>query len=114
VLTSLDGGDLASVGQMGPPDAQALRLARLAQEAGLDGVVCSPLEVAMLRRACGDQFLLVVPGIRPASVDAGDQKRVTTPRAALAAGADYLVIGRPITAAADPAAAARAILTELA
>jgi orotidine-5'-phosphate decarboxylase len=114
VLTSLDDADLARVGQMGSAADQALRLAALAQEAGCDGVVCAPQEVAMLRRACGPAFLLVVPGIRPAGAAVGDQKRVMAPREALAAGADYLVIGRPITGAPDPAAAARAILAELA
>jgi orotidine-5'-phosphate decarboxylase len=113
VLTSLDDSDLATTGQTGPVDAQARRLALLAKAAGLDGVVCSPQEVAMLRQACGKDFLLVVPGIRPAGAALGDQKRVQTPRAAIEAGADYLVIGRPITEAPDPAAAARAILAEL-
>ena len=114
VLTSLDDGDLARLGQSGPVAEQALRLALLARDSGLDGVVCSPLEVAMLRQACGRDFLLVVPGIRPAGASVGDQKRVMTPKEALAAGADYLVIGRPITEAADPAAAARAITAQLA
>ena len=113
VLTSLDEGDLAAVGQRGPMAEQARRLARLARQSGLDGVVCSPHEVADLRAACGPDFLLVVPGIRPAGAALGDQKRVMTPREAVAAGADYLVIGRPITQAADPAAAARAIAAEL-
>jgi orotidine-5'-phosphate decarboxylase len=113
VLTSLDDGDLAATGQMGPAAAQVQRLALLAQSAGVDGVVCSPQEVAMLREVCRRDFLLVVPGIRPAGAAIGDQKRVQTPRAAIEAGADYLVIGRPITEAPDPAAAARAILGEL-
>jgi orotidine-5'-phosphate decarboxylase len=113
VLTSLDDVDLTATGQMGPAAAQVRRLALLAQSAGVDGVVCSPQEVAMLRAACGQDFLLVVPGIRPAGAAIGDQKRVQTPRAAIEAGADYLVIGRPITEAADPAAAARAIFAEL-
>jgi orotidine-5'-phosphate decarboxylase len=110
VLTSIDDNDLAAVGQSAPAAAQVRRLALLAQENGLDGVVCSPQEVAMLRQACSKDFLLVVPGIRPAGAAVGDQKRVQTPRDAIAAGADYLVIGRPITEAADPGAAARAIL----
>jgi orotidine-5'-phosphate decarboxylase len=113
VLTSLDDGDLAATGQTGPAAAQVRRLALLAQASSLDGVVCSPQEVAMLRAACGKDFLLVVPGIRPAGAAIGDQKRVQTPRDAIAAGADYLVIGRPITEAPDPQAAARAILAEI-
>src|SRR5690242_20367617 len=113
VLTSLDDGDLASTGQGGPVATQVRRLALLAKQSGLDGVVCSPQEVALLRQACGPGFLLVVPGIRPAGSAAGDQKRIQTPRAAIDAGADYLVIGRPISEAGDPAAAARAILAEL-
>ena len=113
VLTSLDDNDLAAIGQSAPAAAQVERLALLAQENGLDGVVCSPQEVAMLRQACSRDFLLVVPGIRPAGAAAQDQKRVQTPRDAIAAGADYLVIGRPITEAPDPGAAARAILGEI-
>jgi orotidine-5'-phosphate decarboxylase len=113
VLTSLDDDDLAAMGQVGPAAAQVRRLALLAKEAGLDGVVCSPQEVAMLRQACGTGFLLIVPGIRPAGAAIGDQKRVQTPRDAIAAGADYLVIGRPITEASDPAAAAKAIVAEI-
>ena len=113
VLTSLDDNDLAAIGQGRPAAAQVERLARLAQESGLDGIVCSPQEVAMLRDVCRKDFLLVVPGIRPAGAAIGDQKRVQTPRDAIAAGADYLVIGRPITEAPDPGAAARAILGEI-
>jgi orotidine-5'-phosphate decarboxylase len=114
VLTSLDETDLAAVGQRGPAAAQAQRLALLARESGLDGVVCSPHEVTALRAACGPGFLLVVPGIRPSGAATGDQKRVMGPKAALTAGADYLVIGRPITQAPDPAAAARTMLAEIA
>ncbi len=113
VLTSLDAADLEEVGQMGPPAAQVERLARLAQASGLDGVVCSPREIARLREACGPDFLLVVPGIRPSWAAAGDQKRIMTPAEAVAAGADHIVIGRPITAAEDPLAAARRIVAEL-
>jgi orotidine-5'-phosphate decarboxylase len=113
VLTSLDESDLAATGQRGPVGEQAQRLALLARDSGLDGIVCSPHEVAGLRAACGPDFLLVVPGIRPAGAALGDQKRVMGPRQALAAGADFLVIGRPITEAPDPAAAARAILSEI-
>ncbi len=113
ILTSLDDSDLAATGQNGPVATQVVRLAKLAQASGIDGIVCSPQEVALIREACGPKFLLVVPGIRPAGAAIGDQKRVQTPRSAVEAGADYLVIGRPITEAPDPAAAAKAILTEL-
>ena len=113
VLTSLDDGDLAAVGQRGPVGEQVQRLALLARDSGLDGVVCAPVEVAALRQLCGPDFLLVVPGIRPAGSESGDQKRVMGPRAAIQAGADYLVVGRPITEAAHPSAAAQAILNEL-
>jgi orotidine-5'-phosphate decarboxylase len=114
VLTSLDDATLESVGQRGPAAEQVVRLARLAQTSGLDGVVCSAHEIALIRKACGADFLLVVPGIRPAGADLADQKRVMTPGEAHRAGADILVIGRPITGAADPAAAAKAIADELA
>lgn len=113
VLTSLDEVDLRTVGQSTPLQDQVKRLAALAQESGADGVVCSPWEVAALRAQCGPDFLLVVPGIRPQGSALGDQKRVMGPAAAIAAGASHLVIGRPISAAADPAAAARAIAGEL-
>lgn len=114
VLTSMDDSDLEAVGQQGPAVEQALRLARLTQDCGLDGVVCSPREIVAIRAACGPGFTLVVPGIRPAGAAMGDQKRVMTPREALDAGADWLVIGRPITGAPDPVAAAREIAGELA
>ncbi|MFC7332449.1 orotidine-5'-phosphate decarboxylase [Rhodocista pekingensis] len=113
VLTSLGADDLAAVGQAGPVEDQVARLAELTAEAGIDGAVCSPAEVAPLRRRLDPGFTLMVPGIRPAWAAAGDQKRVMTPAEAVAAGADHLVIGRPITAAADPAEAARRIGTEL-
>jgi orotidine-5'-phosphate decarboxylase len=113
VLTSLAEADLGVIGQQGPIADQARRLAALAQACGLDGVVCSPHEIAALRAECGDGFLLVVPGIRPAWAAAGDQKRVMTPAEAARLGADYLVIGRPITGADDPAAAARRIAVEV-
>jgi orotidine-5'-phosphate decarboxylase len=109
VLTSLTAEDLAATGVTGTPEAQVLRLARLAQANGLDGAVCSAQEAAALRAACGPQFKLVTPGIRPAGSAAHDQARVMTPHAAIAAGADYLVIGRAITAAADPLRALREI-----
>ena len=112
VLTSLDDGDLSSAGVADGTAAQAQRLAALAREAGLDGIVCSPHEVAAVKAAWSDG-LFVVPGVRPAGSDVGDQKRVMTPHDALAAGAGVLVIGRPITAAADPAAAAAAIAASL-
>ncbi|MCX7353606.1 MAG: orotidine-5'-phosphate decarboxylase [Alphaproteobacteria bacterium] len=113
VLTSLDDQDLEAVGQRSPALEQAVRLALLAKESGLGGVVCSPHEVAAIRARCGTDFKLVVPGIRPASAALGDQKRVMTPAQAIAAGADHLVIGRPITQAPDPVAAAQAIAAEL-
>ncbi len=113
VLTSLDAAALGEVGLAGTPREAALRLALLAREAGLDGVVCSPEEIEAIRSACGPGFLLVVPGIRPAGSAAADQKRIATPASAARAGADLLVIGRPITGAADPAAAAREIAAEI-
>ena len=112
VLTSLDGDDLAATGVMAAPAAQVLRLAALARAAGLDGVVCSPQEVASVRAAWPDGYF-VVPGIRPAGSETSDQKRTMDPAAAQAAGASVLVIGRPITQAADPAAAARTIAASL-
>jgi orotidine-5'-phosphate decarboxylase len=114
ILTSLDAGALAAIGIPGAPREAAVRLAALAQESGLDGVVCSPEEIEAIRAACGKDFFLVVPGVRPAGADTGDQKRVATPGEAAARGADLLVVGRPITGAADPAAAARAIVAEIA
>ncbi len=112
VLTSLDRDDLASVGVPANPHQQVERLTRLAREAGLDGVVCSGAEVAAAKKAWPDGFF-VVPGVRPADASAGDQKRVVTPRQALDAGASILVVGRPITQAEDPDAAARAITATL-
>jgi orotidine-5'-phosphate decarboxylase len=109
VLTSLTASDLASIGVDATPEQQVLRLARLAQSQGLDGVVCSAQEAYALRQAIGPAFKLVTPGIRPAGAAVQDQARVMTPRDALAAGAHYLVIGRPITAAPDPVAALDAI-----
>lgn len=108
VLTSLDGVDLASIGVQGDPHGQVERLTLLAREAGIDGVVCSGNEVAAARKLWPDGFF-VVPGVRPPGGAVGDQKRVITPRKALDAGASILVIGRPITQAEDPDAAARAI-----
>ena len=114
VLTSLDTDDLRAVGQQPDAAQQATRLARLAQDSGLDGVVCSPAEVALLRQACGPDFILMVPGIRPTWAATNDQKRVMSPREAITAGATHLVIGRPITGATDPAEAAQKVLAELA
>jgi orotidine-5'-phosphate decarboxylase len=114
VLTSYDDADLAAAGyEMTVPELAAERAAQ-AHDMGIDGLVCSAEEAATLRDIVGPGMLLVTPGIRPAGADIGDQKRVTTPAAAIAAGADHLVVGRPIVAANDPAAAARAILSEIA
>jgi len=122
ILTSMDNAGLRGVGIAGPASRRVVQLARLAKKAGMDGVVASPQEVRAIRRACGKDFLIVVPGIRPL-VGGGktgrrkhrtdDQARVATPAEAIRAGADYLVIGRPITSAPDPEAAARAILEEI-
>lgn len=122
VLTSMDNAALGEVGIIGPASRRVVKLARLAQEAGLDGVVASPQEVRAIRRACGKDFLIVVPGVRPV-VGGGpmrgkrqktdDQARVATPTDAIRDGADYLVIGRPITRAPDPESAARAIVEEI-
>jgi orotidine-5'-phosphate decarboxylase len=118
ILTSLDHKALKQVGIAGDPAARVRSLALLARSAGLDGVVASPLEVRRIRRACGPRFLIVVPGVRPAQADGtqrlDDQARVATPAEAIRAGADYLVVGRPIVAAADPRAAAQAIVQEIA
>ena len=114
VLTSLSAGDLAAIGVNASPEEQVLRLARLTQAQGLDGVVCSAREAAALKRALGPGFTLVTPGIRPEGSAANDQVRVMTPPQAIAAGADYLVIGRPIAAASDPQAALDAILASIA
>ncbi len=114
VLTSMDAATLTSTGVAASPAEQVVRLARLAMAAGADGLVCSPQEVAPIRAALGQAPLLVVPGVRPAGSALGDQSRVATPREAVTAGADWIVLGRPLTQAADPAAAARAIAAELA
>ncbi len=113
VLTSMDAFELATLGVADSPERAVLRRAQLAMEAGCDGVVASPLEAAALRKGAPDDFLIVTPGVRPQGAAAGDQKRVATPRDARSAGADLIVVGRPIRDAADPAAAARAIVTEL-
>ena len=114
VLTSMGDSDLADIGMQGKPADAVLRLARLAQAAGLDGVVSSAQEATLLRAACGAGFNLVTPGIRLAEAGVDDQKRVMTPRAAIAAGADYLVIGRPITQSADPIATLQRIQRDIA
>lgn len=113
VLTSMDDHDLSETGVTRPIEDQVVGLARLTKESGLDGVVCSAHEAAALREALGPRFKLIVPGVRPAWAQDDDQKRIMTPAEAIAAGADILVIGRPITGAADPAEAARRILQEL-
>ena len=113
VLTSMTAEDLAQGGVDADPETQVLRLAKLTKEAGLDGVVCSAKEVEMLRRELGTEFVLVTPGIRPAGSDQGDQRRVLTPKEALALGSDYLVIGRPITEAEDPKASCEQIISSL-
>lgn len=114
LLTSMADGDMQDVGMNGTAAAAVLRLAALARASGLDGVVCSAQEAALLRRECGPGFRLVTPGIRPAAGANDDQKRVMTPAAAVAAGADYLVVGRPVTQAPDPVAALAAINLEIA
>ena len=113
VLTSLESNDLEDVGQRGPAADQVRRLAALSQACGLDGVVASPHEVKALRAQCGPDFTLVIPGVRPSWAGADDQKRVLTPAEAVDAGADFLVIGRPITRADDPAQAAARIAAEI-
>jgi orotidine-5'-phosphate decarboxylase len=113
VLTSMDDEDLAAVGSIGPVRDLVVKRAKLAAVAGCDGVVASPHEIAAIRAAVGDKLMIVTPGVRPAGAAAGDQKRVMTPREARAAGADHVVVGRPIRDADDPAAAARAIVAEL-
>ena len=114
VLTSLDEADFADVGLEGGTEGGALRLARLAKECGMDGVVCSAREASALRSACGAKFCLVTPGIRPAESTSDDQQRTATPCDALQSGANYLVIGRPITRAPDPAAALARINRDIA
>jgi orotidine-5'-phosphate decarboxylase len=113
VLTSLDEQNLEQIGQGDDIAAQVLRLAKLAQESGLDGVVCSPLEIQTLRREIGNDFILMVPGVRPAGSNEDDQKRVMTPDQAISAGATHLVIGRPITQSDDPAFVVQFIRDEI-
>lgn len=113
VLTSMDENTLKRSGINVSIEEEVLKLAVLARESGLDGVVASAKEADMIRKKIGKDFLIVAPGIRPASAAANDQKRVATPREAISAGADYIVVGRPITGASDPAAAAKAMLREI-
>src|SRR5579863_9300939 len=113
VLTSFDDADLKAAGYAATVPELVARRAAHARDIGVDGVVCSPEEAAKVRGIVGDKLCLVTPGIRPAGADAGDQKRIATPAAAIAAGADYLVVGRPVIAAPDPKAAAEAIVAEI-
>src|SRR5262249_30119816 len=114
VLTSYDNADLAEAGYVGTVSDLVMRRATHAREIGVDGLVCSAEEAAALRPAIGAHMVLVTPGIRPAGAASGDQKRIMTPAAAIAAGADYLVVGRPVLEAADPRAAAAAIVADIA
>jgi orotidine-5'-phosphate decarboxylase len=118
LLTSMDAKTVREVGIGGPPPSRVVKLARLAQKAGVDGVVASVQEAKAIRKACGRDFLIVTPGVRPKGKDADlqkdDQARTATPREAIRAGADFIVVGRPILAAADPRAAAQEIVDEIA
>ncbi|MBN2107341.1 MAG: orotidine-5'-phosphate decarboxylase [Deltaproteobacteria bacterium] len=114
VLTSMGPGDLQPLGITLPVDELVARLALLAKEAGMSGVVASPREIGLIKKACGPEFIVVTPGIRPAGSDANDQKRAMTPAEAVQAGADFIVVGRPITHAPDPEAAARSIAEQIA
>jgi len=113
VLTSMSARDLEAVGLLGDAQSNAMRLARLARDAGCDGVVCSAHESASIKASLGEDFLTLTPGIRPAGAAAHDQQRVATPRDAVLAAADYVVVGRPITGARDALSAAQAILSEM-
>lgn len=113
LLTSIDAKALADLPMAGHPEGIARRLALLARDSGLDGAVCSPADLPAIRASCGPGFLTVVPGIRPAASPAGGQRRIATPREALAAGADLIVVGRPVTAALDPDRALEALLAEI-
>jgi len=118
VLTSMDHKAIREVGLGGPPQSRAVKLAKLAQEAGVDGVVASVQEAKAIRKACGREFLIVTPGVRPRGSDVGekkdDQARTATPREAIKAGADFIVVGRPILMAADPKSAIGEIVDEIA
>jgi orotidine-5'-phosphate decarboxylase len=113
VLTSFDEAALREIGMEGALESRVIALARLAKEAGLDGVVCSALEAPAVRRELGPEFKILVPGVRPATVATNDQSRIATPGDAVRAGADYLVVGRPITAAKNPREAALQIAAEI-
>ena len=113
VLTSMDENDLRDLGVTLSPAEHAERLARLTQQCGLDGVVCSAQEAVRFKSALGQDFKLVTPGIRPEGSDVGDQRRIMTPEQALAAGVDYMVIGRPVTQSANPAETLKAINASL-
>ena len=113
ILTALDNNDMQDIGYFSNTKNQAIKLAKLAKKAGLDGIVCSAFEIESIKKACGDDFILVVPGIRPLGVDSGDQKRIMTPEQALEKGADYLVIGRPITQAKNQRDMAKQISSSL-
>jgi orotidine-5'-phosphate decarboxylase len=113
VLTSMDQNELSAIGIQDDMTDQVLRLAKLTAECNLDGVVCSPWEISVIRDSLGSNFKLVTPGIRPASVQKDDQKRVMTPAEAADAGADFIVVGRPISKAEDPFSAAKAVRSEL-
>lgn len=113
ILTSMDQNDLDDVGLKGPIEDRVVKLAELTQKAGLDGIVCSAQEITPVRAACGPNFKLITPGIRPAWAASDDQKRIVTPKDAVAMGSDVLVIGRPITKADDPVDAAKRIVAEL-
>ena len=114
VLTSIDATILSQIGITSSPEESVLRLVKLAESSGVDGVVASPQEIGTIRKAVSNsEFLVVTPGIRPATSETGDQKRVATPAVAIAAGASYLVVGRPITGATDPLAAAHQIVAEM-
>jgi orotidine-5'-phosphate decarboxylase len=114
VLTSLTQNDLRTIGVVAPVHDQVVRLAMLAERAGMDGVVASPLEIAAIRKACGRRFLIVTPGIRKSGDDHGDQQRTSGAVDAIAAGANFVVVGRPIRDADDPKAEAEAIVDEIA
>jgi orotidine-5'-phosphate decarboxylase len=113
VLTSMDSAQLEATGVLDGPSVQVERLATMAVSCGVEGIVCSPVEISNLRRRVGSEPLLVIPGIRPEGTASNDQRRIATPAAAIASGASYLVVGRPITQAADPFSAAQAILAEM-